>query len=79
MEMTSVGPAVTQGPLGRTSMPCSSRVNGIAAGLLTKHTGGTHCATHSFTHSSNSRSASTFSYTFTHTHTYTHNAYSDYH
>lgn len=50
MEMTSQEPAVTQGPLGGTSMPCGSRVNGIAAGLLIKHTDGTHYATHSDTH-----------------------------
>lgn len=50
MEMTSLGPAVTQGPLGRTSMPCGSKVNGIAAGLLIKHTGDTHYATHFVTH-----------------------------
>lgn len=48
--MTSLGPAVTQGPLGHTSMPCGNRVNGIAAGLLIKHTGGTHWATHSLAH-----------------------------
>lgn len=38
MEMTSQESTVTQGPLGGTSMPCGSSVNGIAAGLLIKHT-----------------------------------------
>lgn len=44
--MTSLSPAATSGPLGRTSMPCSSRVNGIAAGLLIKHTADIPCFTH---------------------------------
>lgn len=70
MEMTSLEPAVTQGPLGLTGMPCGSRVNGIAAGLLIKHTGGTHHTTHCPTHSNtcSSSSASSFRHTFTETH-----------
>lgn len=70
--MTSLEPAVTQGPLGRASMPCGSTVNGIAAGLLIKHTGGTHLATHSHTHSSKRRAAVTAcSATLSQRHTYT--------
>ena len=73
MEMTSLDPAVTQGPLGRTSMPCGSRVNGIAAGLLIKHTGGTHYATHTHTHTRTHSNTSKPAYSTTHSqrHTYT--------
>lgn len=66
--MTSLEPAVTQGPLGRTSMPCGSRVNGIAAGLLIKHTGGAHYTTHSHIRTAAANPAYSATHSETHPH-----------
>lgn len=68
MEMTPQEPAVTQGPLGWTSMPRGSRVNGVAARLLNECTDGTYEATllYSDTQSGGSSSRSVvFSYILT--------------